>query len=1768
MTDPILLQLPTPPEPIRDGDWEGQSILAGAYARDGGTAPPPLELAPDTVLELELEDGTRILVAAADAERYLGRQADRDGGPALLQAALAPELRGLLAGAARDGLGRWLLKSLRVFRQGPAGMTALAAAGAFQDYALENRQGLYRLDNQRWQLYSLTAMPAADAPSLLFIHGTASSTRGSFGELWDNSARATLAAAYGERIYGFEHRSLSESPICNALALARALPAGARLHLVSHSRGGMVGELLARANRLGEVPYSSSDIQGFLEQAQQTGRPGHAEDAARLEELSRLLQDKGIRVERFVRVAATARGTTLASGRLDRWASVMLNLLGGGLELAGKSIPLLEPLSQGYRLLKNFLLAVVKERTDARVLPGLEAMMPDSPLVALLNDPRVELDMPLHVIAGDFQGKSLLTWLGDCLLESFYGGHTDLVVNTPSMSGGARRRPGIWQKSVRGPDVTHFTYFERQESYQPLLQALAGDNHSFTALSGPSTDPIARDVRRPAPRADAPIVLMLPGIMGSHLALADEHIWFNPVELIAGHMNRLAIDAPQVSPRGWLDRSYAALAAYLGASHEVRPWAYDWRLSITAAAAAFTPVLEQAMDDARARRQPLGIMAHSMGGLVARLALAGRWEEFKAIPGSRLVQFGTPNQGSHGMAAVLTGRDRFIQQIEQWLDWRHDMGEFLEIVSRYPGVLELLPWPQADGKAPDGVDYFDPATWAAWAGEDRENRERQRAADFATAPGAGDGWRPPPAEALAAARQQVEQLAAAPLDPACCAYVAGQAPTPVALRCHDGQMEIRWSQAGDGRVAWATGIPAGVPVWYAPAAHGDLMRAQDCFAAYLQLLQTGRCPLPGTPPASRAAGPGGFQPAPLAPPRIYPSPEEVEAAALGGAAPGQPTAAAEAEPARIGITHGSLANAGSPVLVGAYSHESLRGSVGFVNKQLGGGLEQARNLGRFNGWAGEVLVFPAPAGSRFPGAVVLGLGSLGDLTPGRLTRLLTQGLLEYVRNLAQRSPSAPEPVSLATLLVGSGYGGLGLSLALRSLADALREANRRLQETPGLAPIASLELFEEEEARAIAAARSLQELVREERYRDCLSYDGSLARAAGAFRGPGEAQDQDRNQHWPRVHVTAGAQGEALRFTLITSQARNGVDEEPDQRQAVDGLLRAATGSTRDQPGLSRALFELMIPNSLKAAIADLRGLILGVDDKAAVYPWELMRPEAGGQPLACRVGLIRQLASPHGRNKVRVVRNRRLLVLGDTRSGLVELPGAQREARAVAGLYEAQAYSCMPLYQADSQDILARLFDGEYQVMHLAAHGQVAEAGAGQTGLVMEAGVYLTTAQISKLRRVPELVFINCCHLGSMAGDARPRWGRLAANLATEFIEMGCKAVVAAGWAVDDQAAETFATTFHSAMLAGRPLGDAVLQARQATYARHPDCNTWGAYQAYGDERYQLAPDPRAEERLPDYLHPAQFHTDLLQLHARSQLTLTDAPARERYQARLNALENAARGRFLQYGAIRGSLAAAWSELGEPGWAPAISHYRAALLQADGSARLDMVDALAALETRQGLAELRQGKAEGLALVEQGLKRLELALALGENAGRRYRLAQGLACLSLARLHGRRNPEKSLEQMRASCLSASTLARDAGESCHGPALLAALDATLILAARGQAAALAEWQAQGQVWLQELAQDSSDALLMLEAERVSALGHSLLHPGSPAALEDPALGTALARRYQAQAAALRERQTLETQAAHLDWLATLWPSGPTQQALAKLTQAWRSGGGI
>ncbi len=85
------------------------------------------------------------------------------------------------------------------------------------------------------------------------------------------------------------------------------------------------------------------------------------------------------------------------------------------------------------------------------------------------------------------------------------------------------------------------------------------------------------------------------------------------------------------------------------------------------------------------------------------------------------------------------------------------------------------------------------------------------------------------------------------------------------------------------------------------------------------------------------------------------------------------------------------------------------------------------------------------------------------------------------------------------------------------------------------------------------------------------------------------------------------------------------------------------------------------------------------------------------------------------------------------------------------------------------------------------------------------------------------------CSSTAAISPRATPRrrWrggfdrSAFAAGVADKLIEIGVRCVIAAGWAVDDGPAETFATTFYRELLAGATFVDAVGRARRSGLGR-----------------------------------------------------------------------------------------------------------------------------------------------------------------------------------------------------------------------------------------------------------------------------------------------------------------------------------------------------------
>lgn len=1389
-------------------------------------------LSDDTVVELTLDGGFRFWT------RYDRLAQDFPGARTRGSAAEAEtvELPAVLAGpATRGGLGESLIEAVRSFDidlgtavGGALGDAAGRPLAEHFDRWMMKEQGLgwwVRTSENAFAEHGITAANdlAGEQPILLFLHGTASNAAGSFGALkrpaarpeekWRDEAWLALTRAYGERIVAYEHHTLSLSPIDNAIDLLERLPEGARLHLVSHSRGGMIGELLCRAQRAdGKAPFEGE--LAALDRWIRGKDDRYRREREKLETLEKLLQKRRPNVERFVRVACPAAGTTLAGDRLDRWLSLAANVL----DFTGLRA------SRVYGCIKGFLLAVVKTRTDPEDVPGIEAMMPGSLLTAVLNRPGVATRADLSVIAGDIEGSSFLHQLALKVTDWFYGGNHDLVVDTFAMYGGLARERGARVFFDQGAEVSHFSYFANRKTVERVVAALRredADAAGFLPLERPPE--IDERVYGRRDGAERPTVFVLPGLMGSHLAVDGIRIWADLAKIAWGQIGQLAIpedDAkkkPRVEAQALVAEPYRALIEHLSGSHEVLPFAYDWRLSFRSQGELFAKALA---DRLGSTRNPVRILAHSSGGLVALAAMAQRpqlWRDFLARTGSRLLLLGTPLRGSLGVARLLLGQDRLVAYLDL-LDIEHGEQQLTSLLRSFPGLLELLP-----GDGP--LDLLQPTSW-----------ERLRDAD-------GEPLAAPAAKLLQAARETRELIGGLRLDRERVVYVTGMAPvTPAALEVGaDGQPRFLGTAQGDDRVLWST-LPREAEVWYAPAEHGGLVRLQDAFPAYLDLLENGTTrALPQVPPAAaRAIALPVEMPRDQAP--IFPGEEELIAAALGYSRkpprPPRPTT-------RLTLVHGNLAFARWPVLVGHYAGDTIAGSERELDRRLGGRLTWRRDL-RIYPDRLETVTLVLDRDAAPPGAIVAGLGRVGELTPGGLRRTLARALRHYAVAVKEAGMAGEGGTGVSILLVGAGEGGISIRDSVAAIMGAVIQANRAL----GDDAICHVQLIELYEDRAIQACRAIDLELKERAQRELIRFDDGVRSGEGGLRRPAPQEDPT---WWRRRQVKRLDDG-SLQFVDLTDRARAEVQLVADQRKLVERFIQRAVshpvraGST-DDPGAT--LFQLMLPRQLKEEARSERPLVLVLDKHTAGYPWELLHEgDDELEPPAVRAGVIRQLLEDGYNDRPAMATADRALVVGDPPSGMSgfpELPGAQAEAERVTQLLRGRL-EVTSLIRKDPESIVAALMDARgWKVLHLAAHGVVDLIAnpTPLTGMVLGSGLFLTPGTIMQLPAVPELVFLNCCHLGRVDAaaeqEAQKRYPELAANLATAFIKLGTMAVVSAGWAVDDAAAKLFAETVYERLVDGATFGTAVHDARRATYAGYPRTNTWGAYQCYGDPAYRL---------------------------------------------------------------------------------------------------------------------------------------------------------------------------------------------------------------------------------------------------------------------------------------------------------------------------------------
>jgi pimeloyl-ACP methyl ester carboxylesterase len=306
------------------------------------------------------------------------------------------------------------------------------------------------------------------------------------------------------------------------------------------------------------------------------------------------------------------------------------------------------------------------------------------------------------------------------------------------------------------------------------------------------------------PNDNGMVVYILPGIMGSKLAAGHGStanvLWLHPTAIAAGGLLELALPrSPPLRAVGVMLPGYLKLKLRLeAAGFAPRFYPFDWRQDLLQQGS------ELVQDIERTTAGSVAIVAHSMGGLVARAALGLDAKSRIA----QLIQLGVPNQGSFAPVQALRAVYPTVRKIAA-LDPQHSAEQLAGSVFRtLPGLYQMLPGPQAYTER----NFFDVHSWPT--------------DDFT-----------PDAGMLATALISRNRLAAA--DERCSLIAGTQQETITAVaNCASG-LEYIITRAGDGTVPLSFAAWPGARTWYLEENHGALAANDRVMDAVIELLQRG-----------------------------------------------------------------------------------------------------------------------------------------------------------------------------------------------------------------------------------------------------------------------------------------------------------------------------------------------------------------------------------------------------------------------------------------------------------------------------------------------------------------------------------------------------------------------------------------------------------------------------------------------------------------------------------------------------------------------------------------------------------------------------------------------------------------------------------------------------------------------------------------------------------------------------------------------------------------
>lgn len=278
----------------------------------------------------------------------------------------------------------------------------------------------------------------------------------------------------------------------------------------------------------------------------------------------------------------------------------------------------------------------------------------------------------------------------------------------------------------------------------------------------------------------------------------------------------------------------------------------------------------------------------------------------------------------------------------------------------------------------------------------------------------------------------------------------------------------------------------------------------------------------------------------------------------------------------------------------------------------------------------------------------------------------------------------------------------------------------------------------------------------------------------------------------------------------------------------IAGMQHAMTSGSVQPPPASGALHALLLRPALHG-VAPGTSLIIVPDRELFQLSFAWLRDDASRrfaiESHALRYAPSAEFVTRTVQRDTPIQTSARVLSLGydaKSGSGMDSLPAlmyAEAEARGVAALYSRADL----LTGAQVSRPAVRRSAQRADLVHFAGHAVFDEARPEQSYLLLGSGgdgAHLLAGEIATLRtsKLRLVVLSGCRTLNARASRVGP-----VSGLAYSFLQAGASGTVTSLWDVDDGAAATFMTAFHTRLAAGVAPAEA-LQAAQLVFLRSPD--------------------------------------------------------------------------------------------------------------------------------------------------------------------------------------------------------------------------------------------------------------------------------------------------------------------------------------------------------